>query len=292
MKIAAASCTKLADDPDQVVWTLIRREQPDVLVLMGDNVYLKRNTHTDPVALEKELDRLYAAQLAQRTFAALLADMKARGKPVLAIYDDHDFLGDNRTGTDNPIELRKAARRALVKAFDPPRTNGTAVYSVSRLGLVDVVVLDVRLYRSPPSPTRSAEAVLGKRQWAWLEATLAAPTRAKYTVVVSSSTFHGFGNENWEQYPKAAARLRGLLANRPGTLLLTGDIHRNYTYDDDGVLEIVTSGAARNGVTHGGPRRNYGILDFTARSMHVQLHSLKVNGRFDFTVPRARWALP
>ena len=57
MKIAAASCTKLADDPDQVVWTLIRREQPDVLVLMGDNVYLKRNTHTDPVALEKELDR-------------------------------------------------------------------------------------------------------------------------------------------------------------------------------------------------------------------------------------------
>jgi phosphodiesterase/alkaline phosphatase D-like protein len=290
MKIAAASCTKLADDPDQTVWTLIRREQPDVLLLMGDNVYLRSNRHTDPVRLEHGLGNRYAEQLAQKRFAALLKDMKARGKPVLAIYDDHDFLGDNRTGTDNPLELRRAARRALVEAFDPPTTDGQ-VYSVSRLGLVDVVVLDTRFHRAPPGST-SVNAVLGAKQWTWLEATLAAATPAKYTVVVSSTTFHRFGDESWELYPKAAARLRTLLAGRRGALVIAGDIHRNYAYDDDGVVEIITSGAARKGVTYGAPRRNYAILDFTPASVHVQLHSLKVNGRFDFTIPRARWALP
>lgn len=149
MKVAVASCCKLQSTNPQPVWKTIQQEKPDVLLLIGDNIYLDHDHHGDPVALAQELASKYMAQLAEPSFKALLADMKARGCNVLAIYDDHDFLGNNRYGGDNQSALREAARAELVRAFNPPRT-GQDVYSVGRLGLVDVIVLDERFYRTSP----------------------------------------------------------------------------------------------------------------------------------------------
>jgi alkaline phosphatase D len=297
MKVAIASCCKLQQINPQPVWDDIRHAAPDVLLLGGDNVYLENDHHQHPELLAKELTRLYDKQLAEPHFRALLDDMKLRNGRVLAMYDDHDFLGNNRYGGENDPDLCRTARDIFAHAFGQPQDAEGNVYQYIQdpAGLLDLFLLDQRFYRtSPHSSGGDRDAVLGVRQWEWFEGVFQKST-AKYRLVASSSTFHSyaFSDENWEQYPAAFERMRELFRQQhPGALLVSGDIHRNEMYDDSGVLEIVTSAVARKGIVFGGQRQNYGILTFdAAKGMHVKLHGLKANTRFDVTIPLTRWEL-
>ena len=291
MKLAVASCAKIQDINPQPVWAEIRDEKPDALLLLGDNVYLDHNNHDEPQGLVAELKQRYAAQFAESYFVALLKDIRIRGGQILAIYDDHDFLGNNRYGGDHTPALREAARNEFVRTFAPPLTNND-VYHLLRIGPADIVVLDERFYRQSPVTSHSdRDAVLGQAQWKWLDQVVGAST-ATYLVIASSTTLHTFGDESWEQYPAAFERLVTLLRGRAGALVLSGDVHRNATYDDSGVIEIVTSAVARNGLVFGSPRKNYGILTFDETKLRVELRSLKVSWRFDFIIPLNNWVLP
>jgi phosphodiesterase/alkaline phosphatase D-like protein len=291
MKLIAASCASIRDVNPQPAWAEIAAERPDVVLLLGDNVYLERNDHTDPELLVAEFESLYAQQFAEPGFAALLADLKLRGGHLVAIYDDHDFLGDNRGGGSESAALRKAARAEFVRVFAPLQT-GTDVYRIQRFGLVDVIVLDERFYRNAAQASRSEpDAILGQAQWSWFERAVSA-SAAKYLLVASSTTLHSYGDQSWEQYPAAFARMIALLRGRPGALVVSGDVHRNAAYDESGVIEIVTSGVAQRGLTFGVVRKNYGILTFEEDALHVELRSLKVGNRFNFTIPIERWSLP
>lgn len=290
MKIAAASCAKLASLNPQPAWSSIRAERPDALILLGDTVYLEHNYHDDPAELSAELRALYAAQFAEPNFAALLADLRGRQAPVIAIYDDHDFLGNDRYGGDLPPRLREAAREAFVQAFTP-RTTGSDVYRLEHLGLVDIIVLDVRFYRTRPSASREKrDAILGTEQWNWFESALAAST-APYLLVATSTTVHKWKSEAWEEYPVAFQRLRDLLGKRRGAFVLSGDIHMNATYGESGVIEIVTSNVARRSL-FGKTKNNYAVLDFDEARLDVALHSLQVGERFRFDIPLSDWTLP
>lgn len=291
LKMAIASCSKVQDVSPQPAWAEIQALAPDVLLLLGDNVYLRHDNHQNPDTLAAELRELYALQIAEPNFAALLADMHTRGKDVAAIYDDHDFVGNNRYGGDVSDELRRAARSELVQAFKPVQT-GSDVYGVYRLGLVDLIVLDVRFHRtSPLTAGGDRDAVLGGTQWHWFEQQVKTSS-APYLVVASSTTLHTFADEAWEQYAGAFQRMVNLLKDRKGALLVSGDVHRNAAYDDSGVIEIVSSAVARRGIVFGALRKNYGILTFDATELHVELKSLKVGWRFDFRVELDRWRLP
>ena len=294
LKMAIASCAKVQDVSPQPAWAEIQAQVPDLLLLLGDNIYLRHDQHQNPESLAAELRGLYQAQLAEPNFAALLADMRQRGKPVVAIYDDHDFLGNNRYGGEVADELRQAARRELVQAFQPQMT-GPDVYRHHALGLVDLLVLDARFYRhTPQSSGDDRDAVLGDAQWHWLEEKVQQST-APFLVVASSTTLHIFADESWEQYPGAFQRMVQLLKPRRGALLVSGEVHRNAAYDDSGVIEIVSSAVARRGIVFGALRKNHGLLSFSAQGVQVQLKSLKAGWRFDFHIPLADgqpWQLP
>ena len=290
MKLAAASCAKLASLNPQPAWEAIRAERPDALLLLGDTVYLEHNHHDDPAELAQELRTLYAAQLAEPNFAALLADLASRGAPLIPIYDDHDFLGDNRYGGDASPKLREAAREVFIETFSPHMT-GADVYRVERFGIVDVIMLDERFYRTRPATSQDKrDAVLGTEQWNWLEATVAT-SAAPYVLVASSSTFHKWKTEAWEEYPIAFQRMIALLGSRCGAFILSGDIHMNGAYDESGVIEIVTSSVARKSL-YGKHKNNYAMLEFDATRLRVLLRSLKAGERFAFDIPLARWTLP
>jgi alkaline phosphatase D len=290
MKIAAVSCVKLDQVWPQPAWQKIQAQQPDVLLLLGDNIYLDHNYLTSPVTLAAELDAQYAAQLAEGYFAALLADVRGRGGRVEAIYDDHDFLGDNRGGAHEPM-LAAIARAKLIAAFQPPQT-GSDVYRTFQVGPVQVVVLDERFYRSKPIYSRDdPNAMLGAAQWTWFE-NVVAQSAAPFLLVASSTTVHQWGNESWEEYDLAFLRLQALIGGRNGTLVVSGDVHRNAVYDDSGIVEIVTSGFARTGMRFGKPRENWGMLTFDALGVHVKLNSLKKTHAFDFRIDLANWRLP
>src|SRR5262245_27324646 len=290
-KLVVASCAKLQQISSQPVWSAMLSERPDGLLLLGDTIYLDNDQHRDPAALGAELRGLWPAQLAEPHFAALLSDLRARGAPVLAVYDDHDFIGDNRYGGDFDPALREAARAELQRALTPDRV-GRECYTQHHFDLVDVILLDVRFHRRAPEHERKdPDAVLGRLQWEWLIDRVSA-SGAPYLVVGSSTTFHAFADESWEEYPAAFERLRTLLRGRTGALVVSGDVHRNAPYDDSGVIEIVSSGVAGRGVVFGAVRQNYAVLDFDPEALRVELRSLKVHGRFDLRVPLAKWALP
>jgi alkaline phosphatase D len=273
------------------VWAEIDAENPDVLLLLGDNVYLDHDGHGDPASLAAELRALYARQLAEPSFRMLRAGLDRRGAALEAIYDDHDFLGNDRCGGDVADALRNAARAAFITAFSPVMT-GQEVYRVQQLGLVDLVVLDVRFHRrSADTSGDDEDAILGRAQWAWFEA-LVRQSQAPYLLVASSTTLHRYGDASWEQYPAAFERMRNVLRGRPGALVVSGDVHHNAAYDESGVIEIVTSGVAQRSRLFGTERRNYGVLTFDERGVHVQLRSLKVGSRFDFRIDRTDWQLP
>lgn len=293
-KLAFASCAKFQDQPQQPAWDDIRIQRPDALLLLGDNIYLDHDHHGDPKVLGAELRQLYAQQFAVPSFKALLNDMRDRHAPVIAIYDDHDFLGNNRYGGDVDPSLRDAARKEFVSAFNPVMT-GPDVYARYALGannLIDLIVLDERFYRTRPSDAGGdRNAILGAQQWDWFEQQVA-QSQASYLVVASSTTVHTFGDESWEQYPGAFQRLVKLLSKRRGALVLTGDVHRNAAYDDSGLIELVSSAVARNGIVFGAERRNFGMLTFDTQAVDVKLESLKAGWRFNFRIPLQNWELP
>ena len=290
MKIAVVSCVKLQQVNPQPAWQQIAAERPDVLLLLGDTVYLDHDRIRSPAVLAAELKALYAAQLAEPNFAALLADVRARGGRVEAIYDDHDFLGNNRYGGDAPA-LAAVARAELVAAFNPPRT-GADVYRNVRVNNVELVVLDERFYRRKPHDSkRNRNAVLGAAQWTWFESVVA-QTSAAFLVVASSTTVHRWGDESWEQYPAAFERLRALIGGRVGAFVVSGDIHRNEMYDDSGIVEVVSSGLARLGLIFKARRENWGLLTFDNLGVRVELHGLKARDRFDVRIELADWRLP
>ncbi|MEZ5653253.1 MAG: alkaline phosphatase D family protein [Burkholderiaceae bacterium] len=291
-KIAFASCAKVQDVPSQPIWRQIAQHEPDLLLLTGDTIYLRNDYHDEVGALARDLESRYAAQFAEPNFAALLADMREHGKPVLAAYDDHDFIGNDRVGDDAPRALSEVSRQVFVRYLSPPRT-GLDVYSRSTFGqLVDVIILDTRFYRTRLAPFRQArDAVLGADQWQWFERE-ARRVPSRFLIVVSAFPFHHKFFDSWQTYEAACDRMVALLRARPGVVLVTGDIHANAVCDDSGLIEIVSSGVARRDLITQDLQANYGLLTLTGQQMRVELVSRVARQRADFTVARDDWALP
>lgn len=302
MKIAIASCAKLKDIKPQPVWDDIRLAKPDVLLLLGDTVYMREEKNKTPEALRADLRARYAEQRSDPHFAALCKDINDRGKTLLAVYDDHDFLGNDRCGGDEPAALREAARDEFIHMFSPALT-GSDVYRLVRSDLVDIIVLDARFYRKSPSVSKNdPDAMLGAQQWTWLEGAVASAA-APYLVVASSSNFHKLDlirPDSWEKYPAAASRLRNLLNEARGkVMIVSGDIHENNMSDKNGIIEVVSSGVSRKNVITGNlpipfiekRLRNYGVLTFSPDSVRVELKGLKAKNRFDVMISRDRWRL-
>ena len=55
--IAAASCANIQQVNPQPVWSEIRAERPDVLLLLGDNIYLDHDRHSSPDKLQRDIAR-------------------------------------------------------------------------------------------------------------------------------------------------------------------------------------------------------------------------------------------
>lgn len=103
LKIAFTSCMSTASYPThQKVWDTIAAQQPDVLVLLGDSVYIDCPPKPDSAGLPHPSDvgylnrdfgehlySLYQRQLEIPEFSNLI---KRSDLQTFAIWDDHDFL--------------------------------------------------------------------------------------------------------------------------------------------------------------------------------------------------------
>ena len=275
-KIAIASCCKIQFVPDQPGWKEIEDTSPDLLLLLGDNVYMQ-NRKWDHAYME---DR-YKEQLMEPHFKSLLKKV-----PYLATWDDHDFGPNDTNGAEVDDKLRQKSRRLFRKYMRDPRLRSRVVPPPNTMGIhysmeiddIKIIMLDVRYYRTRKS--RSNATMLGEEQEEWLWHELEHDRR--YTIVAGGSAIGRFRNGesgyegSWSGYPRFLKEFRRRVKRSHRVLVLGGDIHRNKFKSHGNFFEVVSSGIGRpekRGNRRRQPMHNYGILEFSRSRVDISLKS-------------------
>lgn len=177
--------------------------------------------------------------------------------PSVAIWDDHDFLGNDTDARDDKDPAKPDARRErALKGFREYWANagyGTedvpGTFSRWSWGDVDFFLLDCRYYRG------IGGKFLGPAQTDWLRAGLEAST-ATFKIVACGSvwTWGGTsGSDTWRPYKKERDALFDFVRDEKigGVVVAGGDVHRSrfsrIKWKDKGgydVPELVSSGLA------------------------------------------------
>ncbi|MGH1578470.1 alkaline phosphatase D family protein [Planktotalea sp.] len=294
LRVVSASCAKFKDrGPDQPAWKKIAKAEPDLLILLGDNVYAPSKKWST-----KKLRKKYEEQFGMvPDFTDLLEQTQ-----VLATWDDHDFGINNAKGETKDGRRYRDGARDLFLHYLTPRVNDphllsrveSEIYCTYEQDGVLFIVLDARYYRAPstildPDPSTpisrrggEPEDFLGETQANWLWEQLA---RAQYggyrATVICCGTTIGEGITDKKLQPgKAGERVRhygGFLEDLrdrfsvcPTPIFLSGDIHTNRFVQHQGFAEVISSGVARMGEKK--PKDNWAQLDFGETEVRVTLN--------------------
>jgi alkaline phosphatase D len=233
-RIAAGSCAR--QDKPQPLWHAVAAFRPDVLLMLGDNVY----GDTEDMELLREK---YAKLAAQPGFAAL-----RRTVPIVAVWDDHDY-GANDAGREYP--RKRESQQVFLDFFgiaaDAPLRTQAGIYRAVTVGppgrRVQFICLDTRYHRSPLDviprgervkgrgpyrPQVDADAtVLGADQWAWLERVLREPAEVRIVLSSIQVVAEEHQWERWGNFPAERARLLRTIraAGAAGVIVVSGDRH-------------------------------------------------------------------
>ena len=233
-RIAAGSCIR--QDRPQPIWQAVSAFAPDVLLLLGDNIY----GDTEDMAVLREK---YGRLAGNDGFAAL-----RKLVPIVAVWDDHDYGADD-AGREYP--RRRESQQVFCDFFgvaaDAPLRRQEGIYRALTVGppgqRVQFICLDTRYHRSPPAtipaeregkgkkryvPTDDPEqTVLGERQWDWLAGVLREPAEVRIvlsSIQVAATEHH---HEHWGNFPTERARLLRAFrdSSARGLVVVSGDRH-------------------------------------------------------------------
>ena len=314
MRIAFTSCFDAEDDPLQLVWDRIHALEPDVLLLLGDSVYLDFGVkflgadrplgspqNKSDAEFARFLYGLYALQWGVTSFRRLVRS----GVRLGMTWDDHDFAWNNSRGAGKtkkhavPLAKRLISRGLFTQfrnaletlAFDSPypecpsleallaQPDSGIQYYFDKDG-VRFVLLDGRTFRQDPL-NEPGSLMHGPDQLEWLFGLLAEGPGIK--LVGSGSVLQGT-DEAWDKY----LDYEWFLSKAPGNVVvLTGDIHKNKPPRNHRPLglplyEITASGAARPGPLKNKPgllgaSGNVGILTVSQDAVSATLYSAAGN---------------
>lgn len=298
MRIAFTSCFDALDDPVQNVWTTIAGHQPDVLLLLGDSVYMDFGlTGERRLGWPREISDLEFANTLYSRYRAQwqvesFRDLVRSGIRVANIWDDHDFAWNDARGGSNdpnhgiPAEKRRISRGLFMQFRDALQNLPAAADYPPMPALADLlaspdegiqysfeirnvrfIMLDGRTFRHDPFPLDPVSVQMhGPDQLWWLNHQM--NSWEGFKIVGAGSVLDGTG-ECWRQYYDYQF-LQEYAPNH--VIVLTGDIHKNHGpvnhRDRFGhpLYEITASGAARPGPFSNIPRLagasgNFGLLD-------------------------------
>jgi esterase/lipase superfamily enzyme len=153
MKIAFTSCMDATRVGDQIVWDQIASLKPDVLLLLGDQIYMdwgdlfdsnwaqafKADEDDALKVFATDMYSRYAAQWSVKSFRDLVISLRGGQKQVLLTWDDHDFAWNNAVGVDSPelgkdwdkpvpLQAKAVAKRLFLHFREVVRTRSVAEY--------------------------------------------------------------------------------------------------------------------------------------------------------------------
>lgn len=301
-KIAFGSCAH--QDKDQPLLSIITKQQPNLFIYLGDNIY--GDTRDMNVLKSK-----YAKLAAKPEFQELINSTK-----ILSVWDDHDY-GENDKGRHYPF--KKESKEIFMDfwkiAPDSDRRKHEGIYGVEYIQVgtkkLQILLLDTRTFRDdliqnkPKNPTYKNDYIpnsskdstlLGETQWKWLKNELLQP--ADVRIVASSLQFgHEYnGYESWTNLPNEQAKFIDLIntTKANGIIFISGDVHwgeiskmsTNSTYP---LYDVTSSGitqtwySTESNSNRVGPvitQNNYGIIEVFHQQEDptIQLNLFDKNG--------------
>lgn len=209
--LAFGSCNR--QQLDQPLWKPILKENPEVWVWLGDNIYADTQDMGQMAAD-------YTMQFNQPDYRKL-----RQSTQVVGIWDDHDY-GINDGG--KYFSKKDSSQQLLLDFLEEPSTSmrrrQLGAYAVHTFGSEDqqvkLFLLDTRYHRDTLFkknghyvPNRDG-TLLGEAQWNWLEEELET-NDAAITLIASSIQVipeeHKF--EKWANFPPERKRLLDLIRN-------------------------------------------------------------------------------
>lgn len=249
----------------QPIWEKIATHNPELFILMGDNVYIDSS---EP----KKMERAYQALSNNPNFS------KFRKKvPLIATWDDHDY-GITDGGKD--FIGKQHAKKAFIDFFNyselkETEQNKGGIFHSRWIDFnnkkIQIILLDTRWYRDelvrsyltgsqretlnlgPYQPSLdNATTLLGQQQWIWLENELKKPADLRLIISSIQVLTEYSGWETWANFPHQRQKLLDMLHqyNNDNLLILSGDIHKaeisKLNYIGQKLTEITSSGLAVN----------------------------------------------
>ncbi|MGL6094612.1 MAG: alkaline phosphatase D family protein [Fimbriiglobus sp.] len=238
-RIAFGSCAN--QDKPLPIFDKISDLRPDLLVLLGDNIYadLDKSKKVTTELIKEKYDVMAGLPAWQRLRATC---------PMIAIWDDHDY-GKNDAGVEWP--LKDESKELMLNFFgvsaESPRRKRPGAYASVMYGpagkRVQVIMLDTRYFRTaltkadkpvpgtrilPYLPSTGPDAtLLGAEQWKWLEEQLKKPADLRLigSGIQVVSEDHPF--EKWTTFPTEREKLYKMIrdTNANGVVVLSGDRH-------------------------------------------------------------------
>lgn len=206
---------------DPAIFEAIADQDPDLMLWLGDNVYLREVDWWSPAGIAYRYRHARAEPALQRLLAAT---------PHYATWDDHDY-GPN--DADRSYVLKDAALDTF-RRYWPNPTYGVpgvpGVFTHFQFSDVAFFLLDDRYHRSPNATPADAErTILGTAQLQWLLDALTS-SRAPFKVVALGGQVLN-PNTVFETYRNVAPKEQALLLTEierrgiEGVLFLSGDRH-------------------------------------------------------------------
>lgn len=203
------------------VWEQFESQTPDICFFLGDNVYADRKTLFEKVS-EADPELLWNRYVQTRN--RLRFYYHHRLTPTLAIWDDHDFGGNNI----DKSYMHSLASREIFKTFfaqdsRPALQEGPGIANrLSAFG-AEFFLLDGRSFRDAPG---SDGKILGAEQEGWLYSSLS----PKPTFLMNGSLFFGaYGSDldSYEgQYEASFAELKRKIRESGAIVAFgSGDVH-------------------------------------------------------------------
>ncbi|MFL5730620.1 MAG: alkaline phosphatase D family protein [Cytophagaceae bacterium] len=218
--VVFGSCAVFTKDESIThIYESIASKNPDLMVWMGDNIYLDASDWDST----KNIIREYTNNRSLRQMQPLLA-----ATHHYAIWDDHDYGPDN---SDSSFYNKEISREAFQIFWANPSfgLDGQGINTSFRWHDADFFMLDDRYHRAPDKEKNKAKPYLGDKQLTWLITSLK-ESKARFKIIVIGNQVINqmpFERENYSNYKKERKSLmKQLKDNRiEGVFFVTGDRH-------------------------------------------------------------------
>lgn len=221
-KMALGSCffTKEDDSAEDLrIINAIEQKAPDVMLWLGDNVYLRNGEWNSEAGLHKR----YTATRSHPILQPLLGKMHH-----YAIWDDHDYGPNNH---NRSFIYKDKSMKAFENFWANPTYGFPGQQGVTTQfswGDVDFFLLDNRWFRSANNSVTGDGAYFGNEQIRWLIESLKA-SKAAFKIIANGGQIVNPAKvyENYANYEEERKYLFELLDKEKieGVLFLSGDRH-------------------------------------------------------------------